>query len=111
MAWIDISHYLEEPSNTSPRNQPPVKRRSPIHFGSARSRQVPPILCAACAQEGRSEVLMIFMTFDDRWMNISIEEPDDRNPGRILIRQERKKVRYALWRCPYGHKHGAQWQR
>ncbi|MBC8163321.1 MAG: hypothetical protein H7Z42_19090 [Roseiflexaceae bacterium] len=48
---------------------------------------------------------MQFLTFDQQWMNVSTTEQDSLYLGATHVRTERKKVRCALWRCPYGHRH------
>jgi len=63
------------------------------------------LVCADCTQAGRPGVAMRVVMYDHQWMNVSTAEPDPLYPSIVSIRTRRKKVRYALWRCPHGHRH------
>lgn len=66
---------------------------------------LPPIQCMECANAGRPDVLMQFMMFEDQWMSVSVADTDSLYRGSDAVRIQRKKVRSAIWRCPFGHRH------
>lgn len=68
------------------------------------SKVLEPIPCQQCAQAGQQGVLMTMVLRDQQWMNVVVSEPDPFFRGMVSTHTVRKKVFYALFRCPYAHR-------
>jgi hypothetical protein len=71
---------------------------------SESSKVLEPIPCQQCAQAGQPDVLMTMVLRDQQWMNVVVSEPDPFFRGMISTHTVRKKVFFALFRCPYAHR-------